>query len=152
MDKSLIKEIIIAELKDQKAALEKAVASAREATTHADAKQEGKYDTRAIEAGYIAGAQMERLRILDGRLKAFENLDLAAMRLYKVRDGKKEKRFLVNPLLGGLTLFENDENRRINLLERLHPIAKELAEAEVGDEVEVELPNRVVNLTILARE
>ena len=46
--------------------LQKSVDSAAEAATHPEAKPENKYDTRGLEASYLAGAQKERV----GELKA----------------------------------------------------------------------------------
>ena len=74
VDKEDIRQALLGELSSQLSVLEKAVKAARDATTHADAKQEGKYDTRAIEAGYIAGAQAERLASLQSLIRYVENV------------------------------------------------------------------------------
>lgn len=57
--------------------LKKSMDAAYEETTHTETKQEGKYDTRAIEAGYLAGAQSERYRIMSSHLAALERLIMA---------------------------------------------------------------------------
>ena len=61
VNKDKLKEEVLRVLEEQVKVLRKAVEVASEATTHPDAKAEGKYDTRAIETGYLAGAQAARL-------------------------------------------------------------------------------------------
>src|ERR1700733_3645525 len=60
MLKAKLLEMIIHQLKsDLKAAIEAAVAT-YEAATHEESKPENQYDTRALEASYLAGAQSKR--------------------------------------------------------------------------------------------
>ena len=51
-----------------------AARSTHEAATHEENKAENDKDTRAIEAGYLAGAQADRVRELQGAITAFEKL------------------------------------------------------------------------------
>lgn len=48
--------------------LEGAAQAAAEAATHEESKPENEYDTRALEASYLAGAQLARLNELKGAL------------------------------------------------------------------------------------
>ena len=41
-----------------------------------DMKQEGKYDTRAIEAGYLAGAHKKRMEEIEQEINMLEEIDL----------------------------------------------------------------------------
>ena len=45
----------------------------KEGTTGDEVKQEGKYDTRAIEAGYLAGAQARRAQEIRIELVRLDN-------------------------------------------------------------------------------
>lgn len=56
--------------------LQKSLESAAEAATHPESKPENKYDTRGLEASYLAGAQKERLMELKGALIMLKNLVL----------------------------------------------------------------------------
>jgi len=58
--------------------LRQAAAAAREAATHEEARPENDKDTRAIEAGYLAGAQAARVRDLEGVANALEFIELRA--------------------------------------------------------------------------
>lgn len=83
IDKEQLRRAILDELTGQLYILRTAVNAAVSATTHADARAEGKYDTRAIESGYIAGAQAERLKDLENRLR-----QVAAVKLGDFHGGR----------------------------------------------------------------
>ena len=72
--KEQIKSELLEALHRQLELLEKTVDVAKDATTHADAKSEGKYDTRAIESGYLAGAQANRVKELKGKIAYVQKL------------------------------------------------------------------------------
>lgn len=61
-------------MREELHAVELSAASAKDEATHSEAKQEGKYDTRAIQASYLAGAQEERAKILKFNILQIENL------------------------------------------------------------------------------
>jgi transcription elongation GreA/GreB family factor len=63
--------------------LTRSAESAREGATHEDAKPENDKDTRAVEAGYLAGAQANRVLEL-GRL--LRQLELFEPRTFSDRD------------------------------------------------------------------
>ena len=91
-------------------------AAAREATENAtgdETRSEGKYDTRAIEAGYLAGAQQARATKLNEELEALRRLEVipceltdpAGMGALVETDADGETRFfLLAPGGGGETL------------------------------------------------
>lgn len=97
-NKNKIFEKIIIKVTKEVAVLERAMKSAHEDATHSETKQEGKYDTRAIEAGYLAGAQAERARILKS------NLDL----LIKLKDSNLPKSGKAK--IGSCVCLENEDN------------------------------------------
>lgn len=61
---------IAAHLEAELTSLSKSAQAAHEAATHEEAKPENKYDTRGLEASYLAGAQKERLAELQAALQA----------------------------------------------------------------------------------
>ncbi|MDA8792895.1 hypothetical protein N9N67_06585 [Bacteriovoracaceae bacterium] len=72
--KHLIQETI-AYLEQELEQASNALASTKSYSQSSDLKQEGKYDTRAIEAGYLAGAQKKRVEELRRDLAIMSNLD-----------------------------------------------------------------------------
>lgn len=151
-----IKAAALGQLKDQHAVLFQAVKVASEATTHVEAKQEGKYDTRAIEASYLAGAQAERLAELDQKILTLERLTLSnaptsdrvkVTSLVSVGDEEGGTRwYMILPGAAGLnvkilaieiTVLSPESNLGIELLGKL-----------LGEEVELTVGRVVKILTI----
>ena len=56
--------------------LTQAALAAREAAIHSESKAEDQYDTRGLEASYLAGAQSKRALELEGLLALFRHIDL----------------------------------------------------------------------------
>jgi len=90
-----------------------AAKNAHEASTGEEAKQEGKYDTRGLEASYLADAQAEQTQRLAESLRLFESLhfeDLApgsAVALGAIVETECNGTltyYLFTPCAGGLTL------------------------------------------------
>jgi transcription elongation GreA/GreB family factor len=66
MQKAQLIQQIIASLSDSLARLEKAARASHAEATHESSKAESKYDTRGLEAAYLAGGQARQARdILD---------------------------------------------------------------------------------------
>jgi hypothetical protein len=75
MKAKIIKElvrIVSEELEQARAALN----TTKDLAQSEDLKSEGKYDTRGIEAGYLAGAQEKRVKELEIELSNLENLNI----------------------------------------------------------------------------
>lgn len=53
-----------------------ALSSTKELAQSDDMKSESKYDTRGIEAGYLAGAQEKRVKELEIEINTLQNLNL----------------------------------------------------------------------------
>ena len=76
MTKSEIVSQLIACLQRQLATMRDAAKATHEASTGDEAKAEGKYDTRGLEASYLAEAQAEQCRKLSHSLHVFKSLTL----------------------------------------------------------------------------
>ncbi len=123
-DKESIRLELLNQLRTQLVDLKRAVATAKDATTHEEAKSEGKYDTRAIESGYMAGAQEVRLKELEGkvalcdalRLRSFEGdapIGNGALVLLADEESGDERLYLILNHLGGSVVMSNGHNVRI---------------------------------------
>ena len=64
------------QLRQQLATMMAAAKNTHDASTGEEAKQEGKYDTRGLEASYLADAQAEQTQLLSGSLQVLESLQL----------------------------------------------------------------------------
>src|SRR5689334_21913433 len=72
--KSDLIERIIEALNDSLAVLEKAARAAHAEATHESSKAENKYDTRGLEAAYLAGGQARQAREILESIKAYGSL------------------------------------------------------------------------------
>src|SRR5438270_107067 len=74
--KSTLIERIIEALHDSLAVLEKAARAAHEEATHESSKAENKYDTRGLEAAYLAGGQARQAREILESIKVYAALQV----------------------------------------------------------------------------
>src|ERR1700761_3410104 len=76
MNKALLLKRIVASLTENLHTLEKAARASHAEATHESSKAENKYDTRGLEAAYLAGGQARQAREILDALKLYENLPL----------------------------------------------------------------------------
>ncbi len=76
MDKSLIVREIIKKIESDLAVMSQAAHSAHEAATEKENQGEGKYDMRAVEASYLAGAQSKRALEMQEMIRHYQQMDL----------------------------------------------------------------------------
>jgi transcription elongation GreA/GreB family factor len=74
MKKAQLIEQIIASLTESLGVLEKAARASHEEATHESSKAESKYDTRGLEAAYLAGGQARQAKEILDSIKAYEAL------------------------------------------------------------------------------
>ncbi|MCB9651226.1 MAG: GreA/GreB family elongation factor [Deltaproteobacteria bacterium] len=157
MDKVALLAQIRAALEAELAAITASAADARSAATHEDAKPENQYDTRGLEASYLAGAQAGRAQDLAARIANLEFIQLKAYgdddavglaALVEVDDGEQTRRYFVAPEGGGLELTSPEGPVRV--LTPQAPLGGALMGKRVGDVAEVRLKGKVVELELLS--
>src|SRR5689334_25371715 len=75
MHKAQLIQQVIASLNDSLALLQKAARASHEEATHESNKAESKYDTRGLEAAYLAGGQARQAKELLQAVEAYENFN-----------------------------------------------------------------------------
>jgi hypothetical protein len=155
------KRALIAALRDE---IERSIAvntraahEARAAATHEEAKPENDKDTRALEAGYLAGAQAERVRELARvvaelsalPLKRFTEADaISASALIELdHDGASQWYFLA-PQGGGMRVRVGGVE--VQVITPPSPLGRELLGKSVGDEIEVRAQGAVRRYEIVS--
>lgn len=78
MDKKKLVELLIAQLEADLLMTKEAAKATYEAATNEESKPENEYDTRALEASYLAGAQAKRAAEIDRALSVLRGLELRA--------------------------------------------------------------------------
>ena len=142
MDKHLLLEQVVVQLKREVDTLTRAANEARGEATHAETKQEGKYDTRGLEASYLAHGQSKRaaevLEIIE-KLKALPPAtfdETAIIRggacLTLDREGTLLSVFVL-PYVGGLRIHA--EGKEVQVISTTSPLAQALIGKETDDEI-----------------
>ncbi len=112
MNKSALQQQIIATLEADREVAKAVLAATHEAATHAESKAENKYDTRGLEAAYLADGQRRRLHEIETALAAYRNLLPGVSSDGRVRVGAllcldhdgAERWFFLGPDAAGLKL------------------------------------------------
>jgi transcription elongation GreA/GreB family factor len=119
MNKAQIVKQIISSLNESLEAVQKAARASHAEATHESSKAENKYDTRGLEAAYLAGGQARQAREILESIEVYgalsvrkfaseEPVDLGA--LVELQIDRAKSLFFVGPRNGGLEiLLEQDE-------------------------------------------
>ncbi len=144
VDKAALVAAIVASLEQELAGVREAASSAREGATHEDAKPENQYDTRALEASYLAGAQTARAEVIDAAIHTLRRFDLRGYHedapiglgaVVRLEHDDGEELYFVAPEGGGLKVpYEGTLVRVVTLAS---PIGRALAKKRVGDGFEL---------------
>ncbi len=159
LDKTELVRHIIDVLERDLAAITAAAKETYQAATGEESKAENKYDTRALEASYLAGAQSKRVRDLEATLGVFKTLRpkifsdeqaIESTALVEVDlQGKQSWVFLV-PARGSLTV--DFGGRSIQVITPQSPLGEGLLGLTVGDLAKIDQGSRQLEYEILALE
>lgn len=138
MKKRVIDELV-AQLEKEKLVYERISAQARLDAIDGEMKQEGKYDTRAIEASYLAGAQQRRLEEIILEIQNLKLLEISAAMssvavgaLVKVEGADSaQKWYFISPSSGGAELSVGAEVKVVSVKS---PIGQALVGLVPGEE------------------
>ncbi|MCB9668750.1 MAG: GreA/GreB family elongation factor [Alphaproteobacteria bacterium] len=122
-------------------------ALARDEATSEESRAENKYDTRALEASYMAAGQGERLESLRALVAWLEGVVVEPHRavgpatlVRAVSDAGVERTLFLAPQGGERIELDGEE---VELLGLGSPLGRALAGMEADDEVEVDTPGGV---------
>jgi transcription elongation GreA/GreB family factor len=144
MDKKKVLEAVVKEVEAELAGLKSASKSAHEAATAEENQPENEFDTRALEAGYLAQAQAGRAVDLERALGQLENFpipDFSAESPIRVgalieieSEGHKHFHFLL-PFGAGITV--NVAGKKISVVTVTSPLGQALTGKKVGEEFQL---------------
>lgn len=159
MNKNKLLEVIIEKLELDRTALAEAAQATYEAATHEESKPENEYDTRGIEASYLAGAQSQRITEIDEAIFACKAMELKKFgskdpiyvgALVDVQLEDRKKSIFLLPMGGGLTI--DFEGKKIQVVTVLSPLGRSLLGLKAGETAIVEANNEVKEYEILSVE
>lgn len=137
--------------------LESSAKSHRDFATDQEFKAESKYDTRALEASYLASAEAKRVEELKLEIQILEEVDLEASRkLGEISIGalvellhQNQKRFyFLIPTAGGTLISVS--NQAVLVVSVFSPIGDALMGLKKGETFEVETPKETRVYEILS--
>ena len=155
--KEKIKEELLKVANENLDQASKAYESTRELTTSNEMKQEGKYDTRAIESGQLAGAQKVRVEELKLEVQMIEELPVRDLdsddevrigALFKMKLNDKVQNYFLSTTAGGSLL--NIDGEVIMVISVFSPIGDAALGLKLGDDFELETPKGVREYEILS--
>lgn len=157
MNKQKLIEHICIQLEKDLQALIDAARATYEAATHEENKPENEYDTRGLEASYLAGAQAKRVAEIEetlmfykhAEIKSFSEKDvISATALVKVNLNSKSSYVLIMPKGGGQ--ITNFEGQSILVITPSSPLGEALIGLKVGDFASVETGSQVREYEIVS--
>lgn len=141
--KSALLELIRSELRSSFERLTSAAMEAHAAATDPDSKAESKYDTRNLEASYLATGQARQVEELAEAIRIFESMTLPefdaedpidAGTLVEVDLSGESQWFLLVPVAGGLEV--SHQGMEITLLTPASALYQNLLGLRVGDSLD----------------
>src|SRR4051794_10936206 len=135
----LVKEIV-SSLSESLALLQKAARASHAEATHESSKAENKYDTRGLEAAYLAGGQARQAKEILDSIKVYESLvprdfapgdpiDLTALVELEL-DGTASTYF-IGPRNGGLEIMFR--RKEVTVITPQSPLGQNLMGKKSGD-------------------
>jgi len=130
---------------------------AHSAATHPESKSEDQYDTRGLEASYLAGAQSKRVMELEELLAMYRYIDLAnfdesspiaATAVIELDFLEKRSFYLLMPKGGGMTAMI--DGKPVQTITPVSPLGSNLLGKRVGDQISVEIQKAVRDYDIVS--
>ena len=139
LNKSKLLEQIIEALHDSLAVLQKAARASHAEATHESSRAESKYDTRGLEAAYLAGGQARQAAEILKSLKVYTSLslkefgatdaiDLSA--LVELETAGEVEIYFIGPCSGGLEV--DYKGAEITVITPHSPLGQQLMEKKTG--------------------
>ncbi len=157
MTKKEFIRIFAQHLQEELQSLIAAAKATYDAATHEESKPENEYDTRGLEASYLAGAQAKRVSEIREVLSQFQTLEfkdfsnadrVLSTALVDVDLNGNKNTLLFMPKGGGVNL--RYEGKLVQIVTPHSLLGESILGSKVGDEVEYEVGNKVHVCKILS--
>lgn len=140
MNKRALLKKILSKLQDELESYTRAARAAHAEATDPQSKAENKYDTRGLEAAYLAGAQSRQAAETQNAIEAFQKMalkefkptdaiDLSAFVELETRGDRMY--FFIGPSKGGLEIDHNKQE--VTVITPQAPLGEQLVGRKAGD-------------------
>lgn len=153
LDKKIILEKLIENLQTELSVVEEAAKSARDLATADDLKSEGKYDTRAIEASYLASGQQKRVEEIKTDIQMLEEIEIQNSKklqmgsLALISHKGIERYYFLTSTSGGSMLTV--DGHTVLVISVFSPLGNGALGLEEGELFEVETPKELRTYQVL---
>lgn len=140
MNKRALLKKVLSKLQDEVESYARAARAAHAEATDPQSKAENKYDTRGLEAAYLAGAQSRQAAETQNAIEAFQKMalkefkptdaiDLSAFVEVETRGDRMY--FFIGPSKGGLEIDHNKQE--VTVITPQAPLGEQLVGRKAGD-------------------
>jgi len=146
LNKPILVQQIIAHLAGELELYGKAARAAHAEATHEQSKAENKYDTRGLEASYLAHGQARQAAEVSQAIQQFESLELRAFgahdpvdlgALVELETRGEHSFYFIGPRAGGTELVL--QGKTVLVLTPPSPLGRQLVGKRPGDRLRIEL-------------
>ena len=140
MNKRVLIQKIIAQLTEELAVYFRAAQNSRAEATHEQSKAESKYDTRGLEASYLARGQSKQAMELEAAIAEFEKLavrkfaagdGISVGALVELETGGETSFYFIGPRAGGTEVVQDKTG--VLVITPQSPLGAQLMEKKAGD-------------------
>lgn len=158
MNKRTLIQKIISKLNEELAVYFRAAQASRAEATHEQSRADNKYDTRGLEASYLARGQSKQAAELESSIVEFEKLDTRKFSagegasvgaLVQLEMGSEVSFYFIGPRAGGTEVVQ--EKQEVLVITPQSPLGAQLMEKKQGDHLQLLLagkkqPARIVSV------
>ena len=155
VNKRVLVQKIVTQIGEELDLLLKAARTSHAEATHESSKAENKYDTRGLEAAYLARGQSKQAAESVQAIKDFEamalrefgpadKIDVGA--LVELKDKKERSFYFIGPRAGGTEVTH--EEREVLVITPQSPLGRQIVGRKQGDKVKLEIAGSPQELRI----
>jgi len=146
MNKRALIKKIVARLADELEVYFRAAQASRAEATHEQSKAENKYDTRGLEASYLARGQSRQAAEIQAAIAAFENLDARKFgagepidvgAFVELEFNAEKSAYFIGPRAGGTEVLH--DKREVLVITPQSPLGEQLLGRKQGDLLKLNL-------------
>ena len=159
MNKRLLVKKITAKLVEELAVYLRAAQFSRAEATHESNKAENKYDTRGLEASYLARGQSRQAAELEDAIVEFEKIGgrkfaagdaIAVGALVELEQGGETFFYFIGPRAGGTEVIH--DKKEILVITPQSPLGEQLAGKKTGEQPQIKIGKELRAVKIVSVE
>ena len=157
MKKRNLIETIVERLKGDLALYYRAAVAARAEATHEQSKAENKYDTRGLEASYLARGQSKQVAEIEAAIEKFQKMDAREFgkgepidvgAVVELKIGKERNVYFIGPRAGRTEVVF--ENKDVLVITPESPLGAQLIGKKEGEKHSLEIAGQKQETSVAA--